>query len=121
MKKGNRIMAANPQLDGGIFPFSRFQACAANLHQTVARLQAIEEEMADSVQKMHSQGASPERLLIAEDMLADLRAALDKIGNAPRFSRPAPLSVQRRSSTQRMPNPVSRLLLGLARRPSIPE
>ena len=84
--KGNRIMAANPQLDGTVFTVSRFQACATDLRQTMAHLQAIEEEMADTVQEMRSQDGSRERLLIAEDMLADLRAALSELGYVRRIA-----------------------------------
>jgi hypothetical protein len=82
-------MAANPQLDATIFTVSRFQACATDLHQTVARLQAIEEELANTVQEMRFQDDSRERLLIAADMLADLRAALSGLGCVRRFAQPA--------------------------------
>ena len=72
-------MAANLQLDDTVFALSRFQACTADLRHTVACLQAIEEEMAEAVQEMRHQNETAERLCIAEDMLADLRAALREI------------------------------------------
>ena len=82
-------MAANPRLDDTIFTVSRFQACATDLRQTVAHLQAIEEELADTLQEMHYQGEARERLLIAGDMLADLRAALSQLGYTRRVAQAA--------------------------------
>ena len=73
-------MAANPQIDTNVFAVARFQSCAADLRFTAAHLQAIEEEMADALQEMRRQGESPERLLIAGEVLADLRAALGELG-----------------------------------------
>jgi hypothetical protein len=73
-------MVANPQLDGTVFTVSRFQACATDLRHAVAHLQAIEQELSDTVQQMRYFDDSRERLMIAEDMLADLRTALGEIG-----------------------------------------
>jgi hypothetical protein len=73
-------MAANLQLDNTVFALSRFQTCTADLRHAVACLQAIEEEMAEAVQEMYHQNETSERLCIAEDMLADLRAALRELG-----------------------------------------
>lgn len=79
-KEPETIMAANPQLDGTVFTSSRLRTCMADLSHTIDHLQAIEAEMADIVQEMLYQGDSRERILIVNEMLADLRSALNELG-----------------------------------------
>ncbi|MEI6501660.1 MAG: hypothetical protein WCP21_11635 [Armatimonadota bacterium] len=82
--------------DPTVFTIARFQACTADLRQTVTRLQDLEQELGDLLGQMRG-GAHPrERLIVAEAILSDVQAALNELTGS-EFSSPSSLSRARQA------------------------
>lgn len=84
-------MKSAPSSDPTVFTIARFQACTADLRQTVTRLQDLEQELGDLLAQMRGEVHPRERLIVAEAILSDVRAALNELTGSG-FSSPNSLS-----------------------------